>query len=162
MPRYFFASSRAKEGLSDPDGDELTEIQRGTETRQEGCAGDVGPPPSAPPRQRYHTATLSRKPSISARRSPTEVSTEFDALSTVSAAARVPVAASETLPSTDTTRLVPRAAFAALRLISDVAEFCCRIEAAALAARVFISCMPCSMPCTASTAPPVNCCTARM
>src|SRR6202035_676045 len=108
------------------------------------------------------TATLLRKLSISARRLPTEVSTDCDAVSTVPAAARVPMAASETLPSAETTRLVPLVAFTALREISEVAALCCRIEAAALAARVEISFMLCSMPCTASTAPPVDCCTARM
>jgi len=54
----------------------------------------------------------------------------------VSAAARVPIAASVTWLRTETTTLVPRAAFTALRAISDVAAFCCRIEAAALEARV--------------------------
>ena len=77
-----------------------------------------------------------RKVSISPRRFPTEASTEFDAVSMVSAAARVPIAASVTWLRTETTTLVPRAAFTALRAISDVAAFCCRIEAAALEARV--------------------------
>ena len=63
----------------------------------------------------------------------------------LSAAARVPVAASETWLSTETAMLVPRAAFTAFWVISSVAEFCCKIESAALDARVLISCMLFSM-----------------
>ena len=59
----------------------------------------VGPGPELPalltPSSRPYTATFLRNPSISARRLPTEASTELDAPSTVSAAARVPLAAAE-------------------------------------------------------------------
>src|SRR5262245_1135828 len=71
-----------------------------------------------------YTATLCKKVSTSARKSPAAAATASEAVSTVSADWRVSVAAPTTSASTEAICLVPRVALATFWEMSPVAALC--------------------------------------